>query len=380
MNCIQRLTLHNFKSHQDTVFHFVEGLNCLIGSGNVGKSTVLSAIEWVTKNDVAKDFITWGCHKASVSILYASGDEVIRSRDGKTNLYKIVYADGRQEDFEGFGTSVPKKVQDVIGLTSLSIDVDKQVDLNVIRQHDGPFLLGKEWGGSGRNKTINAIIGMQYIDSAIRSIAPEIKSFDSQRQKMEDEMKSLMVSIEDLGDLNDLQDKITVLKELCEQYDGIEQSLEEIDYLLQSMNDINQKIEYVKLQIGQSPSINDVQDFDNTVRSYTDICHLVDTADDFYYRYYDFNNRYEAYQGVDVEFIKEFLLLLPEYQTCCRVVEHHKDNQDKLDDLIYRIDFTKTTKQMAYSDLMKTIIGLHTCPFCDSNIDEDKAKVIMERI
>ena len=422
---IKRIKLINFKSHRNTEIEFSDGLTCLIGSGNVGKSAVISGIRWVTENNTAKDFISWGESSSAVSLLFDNGIEVIRERDGKTNAYKIIFPDGTEKEFKNFGTEIPREVQEVIPLVNLPIDIDKQINLNMIRQHDSLFLLGDKYSGSDRNKTINAIIGMQYIDSAIKSLSPEIKGSNSKKEKVESEIEEVKLKIESLGDIDQLELTINEVKQLCSKIEILNKKKEELFNIVQKSEDVQEKLDYIKYRKSELPSEGDIKELNRLIESYIRLVSVYNTVSEFQGRQEIFNKRKVKYDGVDIDAMSEYSIncnyyteLLPilqlaesfqerydkfierkkefdkinisEINDYFTLVEKYKNllviekNSDEINvktkDISERKEYLNMERSVSYGELINRIKEIHTCPFCDSEVDDAKARIIVERI
>ena len=331
---IKSVHLINFKSHLDTTIELSSGLTCLIGSGNVGKSAFIGGLRWVLQNEVAKDFITWGKTKSSVAITFDSSVTVERGRDGKINYYNITYPNGKVEEFKSFGTEVPKQVEAVMSNVNLSLDVDKKINLNIIRQHDGLFLLNE--GGSVRNKVINAVIGMQYIDSAIRSLAPEIKSAESRKEKINIEIAELNTKIGDLGDINKLEETIAEIKSLLSEAGALESIKENLEYIIKLSDDVEERLEFVHYKQSQCPNKVDVDKFVDCVDKVKSLSELVGKVDEFEDRYSIFKTKKKQYEYLDEKAITLFDKTVSDYEklhtlhnTAISFEERHKKFQDK---------------------------------------------------
>ena len=426
MDTIGKVRLVNYKSHKDTTIELSDGLTCLIGSGNVGKSAFMSGIRWVTENYTAKDSISWGESSSAASLfLTPSGIEVTRSRKGKQNTYKIVFADGKEKVFESFGIEVPHEVREVLPLISLPIDIDNTINLNMIRQHDSLFLLGGKWSGSDRNKTINAIIGIQYIDSAIKQIAPEIKGSNSKKEKIEAEIAETKLKIEELGDIEELEKKVNDVKELCKEMESLEKRKEDLTHLMMTAEGIDERLEYIQYRKSKLPSESDIRKFNELMDAYSKLVQVDSTWYEFQERYYKFSvkkhlydgidveaikaydeavtlyaktlpiftsainfqerydkflDRKKKYDGVDVEKIAEYFALMEQYKNLLSIEGKADDITKRNADIAERKEYLDMEKDVSYMGLIEKIKEAHTCPFCDSLVDDDKARVIAERI
>lgn len=339
MSTLKSVRIIGFKSHKDTEIFLSDGLTCLIGSGNVGKSAFVGAIRWVTENEVSKDFMTWGSKSSAVSLRYDNGIEVTRGRDGKKNYYKVRYQDGEEKLFENFGTELPDEVKKVISNVYLIIDVDKKINLNMIRQHDGQFLLKES--GSLKNKAINAIIGMQYIDSAIRSLSPEIKAAESKKEQLLLNIEEIKNKIKELGDIRQLEQNVNELKKLCQNVVDNEKNRDELKHIKINAEDVQERLDYLEYRRSKCPNEIDVDKYVESVDKYKELVSITNVVKDFSDRKDYFLLRKKKYEKIDIEYIERFEVLLNEYKSINSVCDIVEDFEYRYDKFKYKKDKSK---------------------------------------
>ena len=66
---ISKIKIKNFRSHKNTEIELSSGVNIICGDNDLGKSTILRALNWVNNNKPSGDsYITHGKNKSTVSI------------------------------------------------------------------------------------------------------------------------------------------------------------------------------------------------------------------------------------------------------------------------------------------------------------------------
>ncbi|WP_445621994.1 AAA family ATPase [Lacticaseibacillus paracasei] len=70
---IKEIILHNFKSFaanksKDIKIEFKPGVNYLVGNNNVGKTTVLNSLDFLTRGDKKENVISKGHEQENVSV------------------------------------------------------------------------------------------------------------------------------------------------------------------------------------------------------------------------------------------------------------------------------------------------------------------------
>ena len=84
---IQRIHLHNFMSHADSVIELAEGLTVLVGPNNSGKSAVVEALRTLCNNESGKYAVRHGERECSVAGATDDGHRVEWRRSGNTVSY-----------------------------------------------------------------------------------------------------------------------------------------------------------------------------------------------------------------------------------------------------------------------------------------------------
>lgn len=162
---IDYIKLHNFEKHIDNYLEFVPGINVIIGSSNVGKSSIIKAIDWLINHNPPGDSIINYNHKeCSVE---ASFDNVIikKERDNKENKYILP-----DKELAAFGQIVPEEIQ----------TLTKICNLNIQTQFDQFFLLQKSPGQIV--KELNQFINLELMDKCV-SIAK--KNVNSKKKEID---------------------------------------------------------------------------------------------------------------------------------------------------------------------------------------------------
>jgi chromosome segregation ATPase len=125
---INKITIKNFRSHEDTVIELHPGVNAIIGRGQAGKTNIKRALEWVADNrPLGTKFISW----------WAKGDptQVMVEVSNPEGLYMVTMTKGMDSSatytlegpgwrepqvFETVGTKVPDAVRRVLNLEAVN--------------------------------------------------------------------------------------------------------------------------------------------------------------------------------------------------------------------------------------------------------------------
>lgn len=183
---IDKISISNFQSHQDTTLELHPGINAVIGPSDSGKTSILRSLYWAIYNRPSGDaFVSYwarnekGKQVETTQIIIEKGNQyVARYRSADLNGYKL-----QDQNLEAIRTDVPATVKDFFNIE----------DVNLQKQMDAPFLLSGSAGEIAR--FFNRIIKLDVIDSAL-SLADKkkrdtVKDLKTEKEKIEQLEKEL---------------------------------------------------------------------------------------------------------------------------------------------------------------------------------------------
>ena len=247
MKKLQRLTIENFQSHEFTEIDFSPGFNVIIGESDQGKSALIRALRWLIYNEPrGVDFIRVGATYSSVTILLTDGVQVRRERTPSRNRYYLLIPGQEENIFEGFGSRVPREIQDALGMGKVRLDEDLQGSLNLGEQLEAPFLLAET--GSVKAKAIGRLYGVHIVDAALRETVRDMSRAQQEERYLEERLRQVTASLVNYSDLPELARKVQELsvklakiEALTERLDkclGLKQGKEELDAYIQKVEAI----------------------------------------------------------------------------------------------------------------------------------------------
>lgn len=187
MTKIISCSLSNFESHKETKVDFSDGVNCLIGESEQGKSAILRAIYWVAFNKPnGEEFRShWG--GTTKVELTTDTVKIIREKGDKLNRYTLEsLKDGSKLHFNGFGQTVPAEITQALNLEPI----------NVQTQFDGHFLLPPVSSGEVA-KQINQYVNLEIIDTSQSNIGSMVRELDKDIQLKKEAFTVLSSEIND---------------------------------------------------------------------------------------------------------------------------------------------------------------------------------------
>ena len=230
---IKSLTIENFQSHPKSLFEFSPGLNCIVGSSDVGKSAALRSLNWIANNRPNGDFFRsyWG-GDTSASIITEDGVEIKRIKTKSENIYSV-----DDKELKAVGKDIPAEVQEALRFT----------EINIQYQMDAPFLLSQSPGEIARY--LNQIVNLENIHESMKRIESIRRQAMSKAEAASEQKASLTLRLEELPDL-------VYIEELIEKGERLEKSISEKEDSNGSIEKIISSLEYLEEHMGKGIDFN----------------------------------------------------------------------------------------------------------------------------
>ena len=236
---IKKITLKNFQAHKETSINFCNGVNTIIGSSDMGKSSIMRAFywlfygkplgddyasHWIMDQDKLKD-------EYSVSIETEKGI-VSRIKGKNKNVYLL-----NDKEFSAFGKgNVPEDVIDFLNIS----------DINFQGQHDNSFLLSESSGEVSR--VLNRYVRMDIIDTSLSNINSKYRKVKSKKELKEEELEQTQNELLTYSYIEQMEKDINTLKEYNSEIDIISNICSNISEGINNIEEIKEKfIKYNKL-------------------------------------------------------------------------------------------------------------------------------------
>ena len=199
---IRSVNIENFQSHAQTRLEFVDGVNWIVGASDVGKSTVMRAMQWLFENRPGGD--AFRSHWGGDTLVQISTDnigdvlsDVFTRGKGKENYYAVNLC-----ELKAFGQSVPDEITRTLNL---------DMPINFQRQHDGPFLVASSPGEVARE--LNRVASLEEIDTTFAAIEKRLRDTARRHQDGEAEQIERQQRLEtEFADLDARESSITALE------------------------------------------------------------------------------------------------------------------------------------------------------------------------
>lgn len=219
---INKLSVVNYQSHEQSELNLDPGVNIIIGSSDEGKSVIMRTFDWVINNrPLGIAYVSWwnidekeNIKKSTRVTIEIDNNIIIRERNNNFNGYIV-----NGEKYEALKFDVPEEVKRILNFS----------DVNIQKQFDRPFLLDDSAGEVA--KFFNEIIKIDDIDKMLALVEKKKRKTKSDLKYKKEEQ----VKIEnDLNNLNWIKDVEVLLKKA----ERIENRIKEDEDKYNNLNDL----------------------------------------------------------------------------------------------------------------------------------------------
>lgn len=409
---LNKLSLTNFKTHQDTILEFSPGINVITGDSGHGKTNILWALNWVLNDRPrGKGYIRRGKNGAIVSCEVLDGkikSSVTRKRNKSENSYVIEQDGVKQDPLTTFG-------KDTLALVSAILDM---TDINVQKQRNQHFLV---YSPPGQVATfIRSITKLDEIDEVSKIISSDIRAEKSeianQNTKLEDTIKKLEAI--DVIDLERLAVKIEKAKALILKIEQVKKKKERIENVVKAIKILEANricipedvdslfdkferyskivVELSKRKIKLKTLLDNLAECEkNQICIPEDVSLLFDKAE----KYFKLINELSEYKSklevllIKLKKVKENDIILPEnleiVSTAKDILQKYIDTDKKIETIFdlfedikaieKKINNSSTSLVKVEAEKRELEEQLEECPECGMTLTEESKKTLLGR-
>ena len=250
------IEISNFQS----IGHFKEEFNgfCAItGRSNLGKSSIIRAINFLLENNFNKSYIKHNSKSVSVKI-----DNIIRHRDTKQNYYEI-----NGTKYNKVGANVPNELKNM-GFTPFSFK-DGEDNTLCVPQYKPLFLINET--EFTQTKIFNSIFGVDIYEEAIKlmkkdrdNLNKNINSLKEINDTIKEETKGYTDRLSILSKIQNVKKTHTLLNTLLGHND-------ELNIYRQQMDVSTNKVSFINNAFTKIYQLQKLQDYLLTLNEYNSI-------------------------------------------------------------------------------------------------------------
>lgn len=257
---IERVVLENFKSHVYSDFELSAGLNVFVGESGAGKSSIMSAFDWVYENAGRnpRRFIHHGKDYAKVSLYLSNGYVISRVVDKKKsgkNGYEVYNPITAQ--VEEYNTKSLELIQELLGFTKLDIDTEKDIPLNFQRQGDGWFFIGGGFTPSMRAKVIGSVYQTHFVDAVLKDLEAETKKLNQLEKEKGNQLKETEERIAGFDHLEESKKNLAILEHKMAQVKLLKDKRQSLSQKYDELCHVENKIAIKEQELAQLDKIEE---------------------------------------------------------------------------------------------------------------------------
>ena len=193
---LKKLRIRNFQAHKKLNISFDKGVTTITGSSDIGKSAIIRALRFVTRNQPSGDsFIKDGSSKTRVR-LHFDEHHVGRTK-GTFNTYSL---DGQV--YSAFGLDVPEPIVKALNISDISFQ----------GQHDAPFWFSESAGEVSRQ--LNRIVDLDIIDTTLANLNSEKRKSVATVDVVQGRVLELRERVKSLRYIKDMDKELRALEQL----------------------------------------------------------------------------------------------------------------------------------------------------------------------
>ena len=236
---LKTIEIKNFESHKHTIIdNLSEALNLVRGESNVGKSSILRALQLAAYNIFDPKSVRVGETKCEVIVTTDKGTvKVIRGP--KTNYWEVCPIGEKKLEFDKVGVKIVPEAARVIGLQMVRLG-DKDIPVNIMNQLESHFMLasigGEDASGSMRAQVIDEISGLSGIEGVIKDVSLDNHRTGRSIKETEDKMEETRKQLHDETVLQQEGETLTEAEKLLKECDEYEKASADAKTLLDSWN------------------------------------------------------------------------------------------------------------------------------------------------
>lgn len=237
---LRKVKITGFQIHKESVLEFSPGINYIIGSGDMGKSSIGRALRWALANSLpGNNYINNDMEEAKVQLFF-DDCTITRIRDRKTKNQYVL----NKAPLKAIGRGPVDLIMNAHRINPA---------LSFQGQHDGPFLLS--WSEQEASRFLNKLIDLDKMDACQKFLNAEYRALQTITKQKEAESQELKESVKRLkwvseaqkllGDISHREKSLLLLRESLQGISAIVEEVEKSEQQLEKFSPLKKaEIQY----------------------------------------------------------------------------------------------------------------------------------------
>jgi len=349
---IKELKVKNFQIHEEKTIRFEKGLNVIVGSSGIGKSSLIRSLFLLIMNQprsAEKIFRNrFNDKKMEIQIKDDQGNVIKRTQ-------KKYYLNGQV--LKAFGSEVPEAIKEVIPIRE--INFQKQLD---------PHFLIMQTGGNAA-KILNITTGMEDQETLLRQVKLEISEHNNNIKSIIKENQNHRELINTYKNINRFLMKVKAIDQLQNKSLEIDSTIKELENLLIKIKDCQIPSEIILSIENKSKELKQIEIYkDNYIETEKTIIKLEDLCNQL--EEVSFFNKKETICNKALESINSLSSKLIEVKELENTINLLVNITKSIIDAQYDINKYTLELKKAQKEFDEKLIELGECPLCGSKIEE----------
>jgi DNA repair ATPase RecN len=335
---IKSVRLFNFQNHRDNIFYLADGLNILTGSNDNGKSAIARGLDFALNNNKSGDIVRYNQKECFVEIQFLDGSTLKRYA-APDNRVEFKYKDDiKATVYKSFGNKLPDEVKKFLGYPPISNELGP---LNYSNQNNKNFLIDQS--PAHLPYIISDLVGVADLETASKNLFSEVDRYSKDISKIEKEIDTLELELEEYQSLDDDIDKHDKLTTILEEIESEQNQIHDLEKAVNDVNNLVSRIRKAKKELKINSNIvetlsESVTNIEKEHSGLSQILNEYNSLKSIISKIKKYQKEIEIYQKLSED---DFLTLISDAEKNIKLINDITSSYDKLDSINNSIDKKK---------------------------------------
>ena len=206
---LQQIDIEYFQNHQKSTLPLSDGVNCISGDSDNGKTAILRGEYLLINNRPSGyEYKPWNATKKTITTVRNTFDDgvVERRKSDKIDEYILTLNGQEPQVFSSLNRQVPDEIRKFINLKDYNFQ--EQQDGNGVKKS---FFISES--PSERARMLNDISGLGIIDSSLANVNSLIRENTAKQKQLDADIESLTVKINNISFVDEAETILVQVEE-----------------------------------------------------------------------------------------------------------------------------------------------------------------------